>query len=83
VSLFIHIPAFLTIMAVADVLWTHPDPTSTPMWHFLQRVNTKYDLQLKDYQGLYQWSVDQIGPFWEETWEFVGIKASVGYEQVS
>jgi hypothetical protein len=62
---------------MAELLWKHPDPTSTPMWDFLSRVNEKHGLQLKDYQGLYAWSVDNVGLFWEECWQFVGIQAEL------
>jgi acetoacetyl-CoA synthetase len=62
---------------MAEELWRHPHPASTPMWRFLQYVNEKHGLQLDDYAGLYKWSVDQVGPFWESCWEFVGIQADV------
>lgn len=62
---------------MAEELWRHPDPTGTPMWRFLQRVNEKYALKLEDYQGLYKWSVDNVGLFWEECWDFVGVQADV------
>ncbi|KOS20981.1 Acetoacetyl-CoA synthetase [Escovopsis weberi] len=66
----------------AEKLWRHPDPTSTPMWHFLETVNKKHNLQLKDYQDLYQWSIDDVPSFWEEVWHFVGIVASKPFDQV-
>lgn len=66
-----------------EVLWTHPDPTSTPMWRFLQRVNEKRGLSLDGYRDLYRWSVDDVALFWEEVWQFVGITASRPFDQVS
>lgn len=68
---------------MAEVLWRHPDPTSTPMWRFLQKVKEKYGLKEDTYESLYAWSVENVGEFWEECWDFVGIEASVGYEKVS
>ena len=66
----------------AGELWRHPDPTSTPMWRFLQQVNSRHNLQLEDYQGLYRWSVEEVALFWEEVWHFVGITASEPFHKV-
>ncbi|PHH87854.1 hypothetical protein CDD83_8317 [Cordyceps sp. RAO-2017] len=60
----------------SDVLWRHPAPASTPMWHFVQQLNQRRGLELCDYPGLYRWSVDNVSAFWEELWDFVGIVAS-------
>ncbi|RDA94490.1 hypothetical protein CP533_2752 [Ophiocordyceps camponoti-saundersi (nom. inval.)] len=62
---------------VPDVLWRHPDPTSTPMWRFMQHVNRRHGLSVDGYSALYRWSIDNVSPFWEDLWEFVGIVASV------
>ena len=67
----------------AEELWRHPDPTSTPMWQFIQRVNEKHALELADYQGLYKWSIENVAQFWEECWDFVGIEASNARGEVS
>lgn len=63
-------------------LWRHPDPESTQMYKFLQKVKAKYDLDIHDYPGLYQWSIENVAEFWEEVWHFCGIKASKPYSQV-
>ncbi|KAF4119768.1 acetoacetyl-CoA synthetase, partial [Geosmithia morbida] len=63
---------------MAQELWRHADPSSTPMWRFLQQVRGKHGLPGSDYQSLYRWSVDHVGDFWDECWDFVGVKASVG-----
>jgi len=65
-----------------EVLWTPENPRSTVMWQFMERVNSKYGLELKDYQDLYKWSIDNIGPFWEEVWLFSEIKASRPFDKV-
>lgn len=67
---------------MAEELWRHPDPTSTPMWRFLQGVKDRRGLNGEDYQSLYRWSVENVGEFWEDCWNFVGIEASVGYDKV-
>lgn len=67
----------------AEELWRHPDPTSTPMWKFIEEINEKRGLAIKDFRGLYKWSVEEIGPFWEDVWDFVGITASRPADRVS
>ena len=59
-----------------DILWRHSNPESTQMWHFLQEVNSKYSLNLKTFNELYQWSIDNTADFWKMTWLHVGIQAS-------
>ncbi|KAI1465157.1 acetoacetate-CoA ligase [Daldinia caldariorum] len=63
-------------------LWRHPNPTSTQMYKFLEHVRGKYDPEIKDYPTLHKWSVDNITEFWEEVWNFCGIKASKPYSRV-
>jgi hypothetical protein len=48
----------------ATELWRHGSPEATQMWKFLQHVNAKYNLTLKDYPELYKWSVDNVAEFW-------------------
>lgn len=64
-------------------LWKHESPEATQMWKFLQHVNSKYGLNLKDYPELYKWSVDNVSEFWGEAWHFIGIKSSKLFDQVS
>jgi acetoacetyl-CoA synthetase len=63
-------------------LWTHPGPESTRMAEFKRGVNKKYGLKLKNYDDLYKWSIDDIGSFWGEVWDFTGITASKHYDKV-
>jgi len=63
-------------------LWTDPDPESTRMAEFKRVVNQKYGLKLKNYDDLYKWSIDDIGSFWGEVWDFTGITASKHYDEV-
>ena len=67
---------------MAEVIWRHPDPESTQMWKFMQHVNKKFDLRLDDYQGLYKWSIDNVGDFWGEVWDFLGIVAEKRFTEV-
>lgn len=65
-------------------LWT-PAPelaANSKMKAFMDFVNEKEGRRFKEYQELYQWSVDKIDRFWALLWEFGGIKSSRNYEQV-
>ncbi|KAK9361235.1 hypothetical protein V1504DRAFT_98562 [Lipomyces starkeyi] len=63
-------------------LWRYDQPEKTAAWHFLELINTKYGTELKTYQELYQWSIDNISIFWSEVWDFTDIVASHPYASV-
>lgn len=65
------------LVKMAEELWRHSNPASTAMWRFIQTVNAKHNLSISDYKGLYRWSIDNVALFWEECWDFVGIKGEV------
>jgi acetoacetyl-CoA synthetase len=44
--------------------------------------NPKYNLNFKDYQAAWEWSTNQIEPFWESLWEYFDIKSNTPYTQV-
>jgi len=46
------------------------------MWAFKEKIEKKYNVQLQHYHHLWQWSIDHIPEFWEETWHFTGILSS-------
>jgi acetoacetyl-CoA synthetase len=52
------------------------------MVRFIAFVNKKYGLKLHNYWALYKWSVERIADFWAAMWEFGGIIASRGYDNV-
>lgn len=68
--------------AASGELWRHADPSSTPMWHLIERVNKKHGLNMTGYPDLYKWSVDHVSSFWEDVWDFVGIVSSKKAERV-
>lgn len=39
-------------------------------------------VDVADYHALWQWSVDELEPFWESLWEFFQIESATPYEQV-
>ncbi|KAI4861609.1 acetoacetate-CoA ligase [Hypoxylon rubiginosum] len=67
---------------VATELWRHPDPSSTQMYKFLRHVKAKYDIETEDYPALYKWSIENVSAFWEEVWQYCGIRASRPYSCV-
>ncbi len=69
---------------MSKLLWT-PSPEriqSSNMYRFMQWVNDRFAMDLDDYSGLYQWSVDRIADFWASWWEYAGIMSSRPYDQV-
>lgn len=49
---------------------------------FMEMVNRRYGVEVHSYPELYTWSVEHIPEFWAAMWEFGGIIASRGYEEV-
>ncbi|HUL22350.1 MAG TPA: acetyl-coenzyme A synthetase N-terminal domain-containing protein, partial [Thermodesulfobacteriota bacterium] len=52
------------------------------MTRFIDFVNGKFSKKLRNYEDLYQWSVDSIPDFWAAVWDFAGVKASRKWDQV-
>ncbi|TGJ81539.1 hypothetical protein E0Z10_g7225 [Xylaria hypoxylon] len=64
----------MTMKLTPVELWRHPDPHSTPMFAFLNHVRNKYQLDINDYPGLWDWSTKNPSDFWEQVWHFCGIR---------
>ncbi|KAJ6145836.1 Malonamoyl-CoA synthetase vrtB [Penicillium chermesinum] len=47
----------------------------------MSKVGQKYDIPLKDYNALWQWSISEPAKFWEEIWHYTQIKAHRPYKQ--
>lgn len=45
------------------------------MYGFLQKVNKRHGLHLSSYEELHRWSCENINEFWQDVWEFVGVRA--------
>jgi len=52
------------------------------MTRFMRWVAARRGSEFADYEELRRWSVDELEEFWQEVWEFFGVRASRGYEQV-
>lgn len=59
-------------------IWTPPNPSSTRIHQFSQRVADKYKVPLHDYWQFWKWSVENVGPFWDEVWDECGIIGDKG-----
>ena len=67
-----------------QILWT---PTqnqidTSQMEVFRKQVNARFNLSLKDYHDLHQWSVSNVANFWKAIWGFMAIEVSSDYTQV-
>jgi len=66
------------------VVWT-PSPeriASATITRYRGWLNETRGLQLEDYAGLWQWSVEELEDFWASIWEFFEVEASEPYERV-
>lgn len=43
---------------------------------FYAAVNSRWGMQISDYDALYQWSVENTDAFWQSVWQFCGVIAS-------
>ena len=64
------------------ILWKPGNNQKTHFNQFIDLVNSKYDLDLKTYNDLYDWSVNNIPQFWENTLDYSDIVYSGTYDRV-
>lgn len=73
------------ILIMKNKLLWQPDEsykTGSRMSEFLNLIKNKYQLSDSHYRSIHQWSVENIAAFWEEVWNFCGIKSSEKYTSV-
>ena len=69
---------------MADILWS-PDENkikNSYMSVLKKKINNKYNLGLKSYNDLYEWSVNNIHLFWEVLWYDLDIIYSKNFNYV-
>ncbi len=69
---------------VQQPLWT-PSPQQreqTEMAAFMRFAADRHGLRLENYDDLWRWSVSELETFWEDIWEFCGVRASKPYQRV-
>lgn len=65
-------------------LWKPAHPESTNIAEFIKYVNQKYELQLRTYDDLWNWSVhpQTIASFWRAAYIFLGVGPRSSEDQV-
>ena len=58
-------------MGIPDVLWQPPEDVRarTRIGHYLAWLERERGLGFASYAELWQWSVDELGPFWASVWD--------------
>eukprot|EP00761_Pharyngomonas_kirbyi_P012525 gb/GECH01012552.1/.p1 GENE.gb/GECH01012552.1/~~gb/GECH01012552.1/.p1 ORF type:complete len:664 (+),score=148.12 gb/GECH01012552.1/:1-1992(+) len=69
-------------MSSEQPMWTPKDISNTNLEKFRKKVNSKYSLELSNYDELYKWSVTNVADFWATFWDFADIIHSSSYHQV-
>jgi acetoacetyl-CoA synthetase len=71
-------------VAEGDLLWTPPETFKkrSRMHGYMQWLGAEKGLYFSDYNGLWEWSVENITDFWESIWQFFDVKASSPYGAV-
>ena len=52
------------------------------MYAFMQEVNRRYQLNIRDYRALQLWSTAHLEDFWAVCWDFLDVIASRPYNQI-
>ena len=56
--------------------------TSARMTDFMSWVGRRHGRKFADYSELWAWSVQEVEQFWEDIWEYCGVRASKSYQRV-
>ena len=66
------------------ILWTptQDQVNTSQMEAFRNQVNSRFNIDLKNYFDLYEWSISNISDFWKAVWGFMAIEFSGDYTQV-
>lgn len=61
-----------------DLLWQPSESVweEANLTRFMRWLAAEKDLSFADYDALWDWSVTELGPFWQAIWDFCGVKAS-------
>src|ERR1700694_1554475 len=65
-------------------LWrpSDADREAAEMTRFMRHAAELSGRELASYEELWRWSVGELEDFWAAIWDFCGVRASHGYEQV-
>ncbi|MBK5100934.1 MAG: acetoacetate--CoA ligase, partial [Desulfobacteraceae bacterium] len=69
---------------MAKLLWRPSEDKikNSNIYRFMNFINERHHQDFKEYEPLYQWSIDNISDFWASFWEFAQIKFSKPYDRV-
>jgi acetoacetyl-CoA synthetase len=72
------------VVLVSKLLWEPSQDriNSANITKFIEQVNRKHGLNLKNYHELYKWSITNIKDFWALLWDFGSIVYSESYKEV-
>ena len=65
-----------------NILWKPTNVEKTKMVQFLNRINTSYSLNIKSYEDLHRWSIENISDFWKEIWNASDTVHSKSYNEI-
>jgi acetoacetyl-CoA synthetase len=67
---------------MSKILWKPKNIEETHFSRFIDQINSKHNTDLKTYNDLHNWSVDNISDFWEATLGYTEIIYSGHYDAV-
>lgn len=65
-----------------EILWKPTNNSDTHFNKFIDLVNITYDQDLRTYDDLYHWSINNISQFWETSLEYSDIEYQGSYKKV-
>ncbi|OUS09017.1 acetoacetate--CoA ligase [Gammaproteobacteria bacterium 42_54_T18] len=74
----------MTLVKEGDLLWTPSEAfkRSSNVGKFMQWLAAEKGLVMRDYDQLWQWSVDHIDHFWAALWEYYEVISHKPYQKV-
>ncbi|PWA01848.1 hypothetical protein BB558_002024 [Smittium angustum] len=68
--------------SASQPVWVPKNPEDTEMSKFMRYSNKRFNLSLKNYDDLYDWSITELEQFWSAVWDYSGIISHTPYTQV-
>lgn len=68
----------------SKVLWkaSKQEIENSNLHHFMQWLKNEKGLSFKDYQELWQWSIDKDSDFWQSIWDYFDVQSFHPYNEV-
>jgi acetoacetyl-CoA synthetase len=58
------------------------DRERAEMTRFMRWAGVRHGREFEDYEDLWRWSVAELEDFWQDVWEFFGVRSSREHERV-